>query len=91
MQGRASARIMRSWMQQPRSSVAGELRYVIDGLFAETNVDLMGIQVVDCEAFGDAVAAAERLTFDTGVFEPPRSPVRRSRTAPFSPLPLTPA
>ncbi|MGH8286799.1 MAG: hypothetical protein ACRETT_13685 [Steroidobacteraceae bacterium] len=29
----------------------------------------MGIYVVDCETFDDAVAAAERLAFDTGVFE----------------------
>ena len=44
-------------------------RYVTDGPFAETKEQLMGIYVVDCETFEEAVAAAERLTFDTGVFE----------------------
>lgn len=29
----------------------------------------MGIYVVDCATFEEAVAAAERLSFETGVFE----------------------
>jgi hypothetical protein len=44
-------------------------RYITDGPFAETKEQLMGLYVVDVETFEDAVAAAERLNFDTGVFE----------------------
>lgn len=46
-----------------------ERRYITDGPFAETKEQLMGIYVVDCATFDDAVAAAERLAFDTSVFE----------------------
>jgi hypothetical protein len=44
-------------------------RYVTDGPFAETKEQLMGIYVVDCMTFDDAVAVAERLDFETGTFE----------------------
>src|SRR5688500_12135886 len=44
-------------------------RFITDGPFAETKEQLLGIYVVDCASFEDAVAAAERLSFDTGVFE----------------------
>ena len=42
---------------------------VTDGPFAETKEQLMGLYVVDCATLEDAVAVAERLAFDTGVFE----------------------
>lgn len=44
-------------------------RYITDGPFAETKERLMGLYVVDCATLEDAVAVAERLAFDTGVFE----------------------
>jgi hypothetical protein len=44
-------------------------RFITDGPFAETKEQLMGIYVVDCATFDDAVAAAERLAFETGSFE----------------------
>jgi hypothetical protein len=44
-------------------------RFITDGPFAETKEQLMGIYVVDCATYEDAAAAAERLAFDTGVFE----------------------
>jgi hypothetical protein len=44
-------------------------RFITDGPFAETKEQLMGIYVVDCATFDDAVVAAERLAFDTGLFE----------------------
>lgn len=44
-------------------------RYITDGPFAETKEQLMGIYVVDCATYEEAAAAAERLAFDTGVFE----------------------
>jgi hypothetical protein len=44
-------------------------QYITDGPFAETKEQLMGLYVVNVETFEDAVAAAERLTFDTGAFE----------------------
>src|SRR5215813_1121830 len=43
-------------------------RYITDGPFAETKEQLMGLYVVDVETFEDAVAAAERLNFESGVF-----------------------
>src|SRR6202012_914969 len=43
--------------------------YVTDGPYAETKEQLLGIYVVDCPTFEDAVAATELLNFDTGVFE----------------------
>jgi hypothetical protein len=42
---------------------------VIDGPYAETKEQLMGIYVIDCPSFDDALAATEQLRFDTGVFE----------------------
>jgi len=44
-------------------------RFVTDGPFAETKEQLMGLYVIDCPTFDDALAAVERLDFDTGVFE----------------------
>jgi hypothetical protein len=44
-------------------------RFITDGPFAETKEQLMGIYVLDCATEEEAVAAAERLAFDTGVFE----------------------
>ena len=44
-------------------------RFITDGPFAETKEQLMGIYVVDCATEEDAMAAAERLGFETGVFE----------------------
>ena len=46
-----------------------ERRYITDGPFAETKEQLMGLYVVECATFDDAVAATEQLAFDTGVFE----------------------
>ena len=42
---------------------------VTDGPYAETKEQLMGIYVIDCETFEEAVAATELLDFETGVFE----------------------
>lgn len=44
-------------------------RHITDGPFAETKEQLMGIYILDCETWDDAIAAAERLSFDSGVFE----------------------
>lgn len=42
---------------------------VIDGPFAETKEQLLGIYVIDCANLDEAIEAANRLNFDTGVFE----------------------
>ena len=42
---------------------------ITDGPFSETKEQLLGIYVIDCPTFEDAVAATELLNFDTGVFE----------------------
>lgn len=44
-------------------------RYITDGPFTESKEQLMGIYVIDCPSFEDAVAATEKLDFETGVFE----------------------
>ena len=44
-------------------------KYITDGPYAETKEQLLGIYVVDCPTFEDAVAATERLNFKGGVFE----------------------
>lgn len=44
-------------------------RYITDGPYTESKEQLMGIYVVDCATFDDAIAAAERLDFDSGVLE----------------------
>lgn len=44
-------------------------RYVTDGPYAESKEQLMGIYVVDCATFDEAIAAVERLDFESGVFE----------------------
>ena len=46
-----------------------ERTYVTDGPFAETKEQLMGIYIVEGASFDDALAAAERLAFDTCAFE----------------------
>jgi hypothetical protein len=46
-----------------------ERRFITDGPFAETKEQLMGVYLVDCATFEEAAAAAERLAFETGVFE----------------------
>ena len=43
--------------------------FVIDGPYAESKETLMGLYVVDCVTFEDAVACAKRLEFDTCRFE----------------------
>lgn len=42
---------------------------VTDGPYAETKEQLMGIYVIDCASFDDALAATEQLRFETGSFE----------------------
>lgn len=44
-------------------------KYVTDGPYTETKEQLLGIYVVDCPTFDDAVAATELLNFKDGVFE----------------------
>ena len=44
-------------------------QFITDGPFAETKEQLMGLYVIDCPTFDDALAAVDRLDFDTGVFE----------------------
>jgi hypothetical protein len=41
---------------------------ITDGPFTETKEQLMGIYVIDCPTFEDAVAATERLAFESNVF-----------------------
>jgi hypothetical protein len=45
-----------------------ERKHITDGPFTESKEQLMGLYVVDCATFEDAVAATDRLAFDTGVF-----------------------
>ena len=42
---------------------------ITDGPFAETKEQLMGLYVIECATFEEALAAVEQLDFDTGVFE----------------------
>jgi hypothetical protein len=44
-------------------------KHITDGPYTETKEQLLGVYVVDCPTFDDAVAAAERLDFEGGVFE----------------------
>ncbi len=44
-------------------------KYITDGPYAETKEQLLGIYVIDCPTFEDAVAATEQLNFKDGVFE----------------------
>ncbi|HEY6643024.1 YciI family protein [Povalibacter sp.] len=46
----------------------GQVR-VTDGPYAETKEQLMGVYVVECATFEEALAATELLDFETGVFE----------------------
>jgi len=50
----------------------------------------MGLYVVDCATFDDALAAVDRLDFDTGVFEiRPTSYLDPGVVAPVIPRPAT--
>jgi hypothetical protein len=44
-------------------------QHITDGPFTETKEQLMGIYILDCPTFEDAVAATERIKFETGAFE----------------------
>jgi hypothetical protein len=46
-----------------------ERDYITDGPFIEAKEQLMGLYVVDCANFEDAVACTERLSFETSSFE----------------------
>lgn len=48
---------------------AGKKPLVTDGPYAETKEQLMGIYIVECQTLDQATEAANRLAFDTGVFE----------------------
>jgi hypothetical protein len=47
----------------------GKKPLVTDGPYAETKEQLMGIYIVDCQTLDHARETADRLAFDTGVFE----------------------
>lgn len=62
--------VMRLVPKQARTVRRGRpVREVTDGPYAETKEQLMGLYVVECATFEEALAAAERLDFETGVFE----------------------
>ncbi|UXY14696.1 YciI family protein [Chitiniphilus purpureus] len=42
---------------------------VLDGPYAESKEQLLGLYLVDCPTLDAAIAAARRLQFDTGVIE----------------------
>jgi len=44
-------------------------KYITDGPYAETKEQLLGLYVVECPSFEDAVATAQRLAFEGVVFE----------------------
>lgn len=46
-----------------------EREYITDGPFAESKEQLMGLYVVECATFEQAVECAKRLDFDSGRFE----------------------
>jgi hypothetical protein len=46
-----------------------EREYITDGPFIESKEQLMGLYVVDCASFEEAVACTKQLDFETGVFE----------------------
>lgn len=46
-----------------------ERQHITDGPYAESKEQLMGIYIVDCATFEDALAAVERLDFEGAVFE----------------------
>jgi hypothetical protein len=43
--------------------------HITDGPFIESKEHLMGLYVVDCASFEDAVTCAKRLSFETSLFE----------------------
>jgi hypothetical protein len=46
-----------------------ERDHITDGPFIESKEHLMGLYVVDCATFEDAVTCAKRLSFDTSAFQ----------------------
>ena len=46
-----------------------ERDYITDGPFTESKETLMGIYVIECPSFEEAVACTERMTFETCRFE----------------------
>lgn len=47
----------------------GHKQVVLDGPFAETKEQLLGLWTVDCENLEEAIAIAKRLGFESGAFE----------------------
>lgn len=47
----------------------GHKQMVLDGPFAETKEQLLGLWTVDCENLEEAIAVAKRLGFESGAFE----------------------
>jgi hypothetical protein len=70
--------------------------YITDGPFTESKETLMGLYVVECATFDEAVECAQRLNFETGFFEiseltwlslgvlPPVTPGRAARRSQVS-------
>jgi hypothetical protein len=52
-----------------RNSGYAERKFITDGPYAETKEQLLGLYVVECASFEDAVATSERLRFEGCVFE----------------------
>ncbi len=52
-----------------RRNGSAERKFITDGPYVETKEQLLGLYVVDCPTFEDAVALSERLRFDGCVFE----------------------
>ncbi len=62
--------VMRLVPQQAKTVRRGRpVKEVTDGPFAETKEQLMGLYVIECATFEEALAAVEQLDFETGVFE----------------------
>ena len=62
--------VMRLVPQQAKTVRRGRpVKEVTDGPFAETKEQLMGLYVIECATFDEALAAVEQLDFETGVFE----------------------
>lgn len=52
-----------------RGSGYADRKFITDGPYAETKEQLLGLYVVECSTFEDAVAVSERLRFAGCVFE----------------------